>query len=208
MKKLISGWLVMVLIVFCVVRPLPGNAESCEVLLGDSNGFTVFSSALEADANSYIEAVKDMVFVVGDAFNSAQLGTKRAQAAIKAIIPESVYADAKDADAKMGAIYKYFTTGKIARYFTIEFYDDGELYDVYIPLENVKRFVQDGIDSKVFTGSFDAYELNPKVTQLDDFCSKMNITKEVAVAMLQLMENYDISWLDGDQDTLLDDFLH
>lgn len=183
------------------------NSSHIDALLGTENGFSDFERARQADENGYTAQVKYMVFVLGDAFNTSQLGTESAQAAIKALVPPSVYVNAGTADAKMSAIYKYYTTGKISSYFTLSFTSDGDIYDVTIPLENVKVFVQDGINCKVFLGDFDYYELNPKITSLDTFCSKMNITKEVAVGMLQLMETYDIGWLDGDTSTLLDEFV-
>ena len=207
MKKLFI-YLVMFVILFPSALAENDEVSSrIEALLGDNSNFSAFEQALNSDTNNYTEQVKSMVFVLGNAFNTAQLGTKSAEIAIKALIPQSVYATAPDADSKMSAIYQYFTTGQISHYFTLSFTSAGDLYDVTIPLANVKAFVQDGINCNVFLGSFDFYDLNPQITTLDVFCEKMNITKEVAIAMLQYMESYDISWLDGDSSTLLDSFI-
>lgn len=184
-----------------------GYESKATILLGEENGFVAFQNTRSAYGNSYETTSCDMVWVLANAFNTAKLGTDSTQAAIKGLIPESVYSKQSGADAKMSAIYKYFTQGQISRYYTIAFDDNGDPYDVYIPLDNVKRFVNDGIKCGVFKGNFDNFETNPSIKSLDVFCEKMNITKEVAIAFFEILEGYDISWLTGDSTSLLDAFI-
>lgn len=173
-------------------------------ILGAANAYEEFANAQEIDsANDYETKAEDMVSHLVDAFHTAKLGTESAQAAIKGLVPESVYEDLDTLDDKMQAVYDYFTTD-LAQYFTVKFNDDGSVESAEMKLENVKKFVEDGIASGVFTGSWEEWDLDPAITSLDALAEKMNVTKEVAFAFLQAMETYDISWIGGDASTLLD----
>ena len=175
-------------------------------LLGAADAYEKFAEAQEIDgANTYTEQTESMVDALANAFNSAKLGTESAQAAIKGLVPESVYKDLDTLDDKMQAIYDYFTKGKISDYFTLEFDDNGGISSVEMTMENVKKFVEDGISmNNVFTGSWKDFDLDPSIKSLDQLAARMGVTKEMAFATLQEMEKYDINWLGGDFTTLLD----
>ena len=173
-------------------------------LLGAANAYDEFATAQEIDsANDYESKATEMVGHLVDAFHTAKLGTESAQAAIKGLVPESVYEDLDTLDERMEAIYGYFTKD-LAQYFTVEFNDDGSLSSAEMKLKNVKEFVEDGIANGVFTGSWEEWDLDPTINSLDELAKRMNVTKEVAFAFLQSMETYDISWLGGDASTLMD----
>jgi TP901 family phage tail tape measure protein len=175
-------------------------------LLGAADAYEKFAEAQEIDgANTYTEQTESMVDALANAFNSAKLGTESAQAAIKGLVPESVYKDLDTLDDKMQAIYDYFTKGKISDYFTLEFDDNGGISSVEMTMENVKKFVEDGISmNNVFTGSWKDFDLDPSIKSLDQLADRMGVTKEMAFATLQEMEKYDINWIGGDFTTLLD----
>lgn len=173
-------------------------------LLGTTNAYEEFAKAQEIDeANDYESKAEEMVGYLVDAFHTAKLGSESAQAAIKGLVPESVYEDLNTLDEKMGAVYDYFTTD-LSKYFYVKFNDDGSLESAEMLIDNVKRFVDDGIANGVFTGSWAEWDLDATINSLDDIAERMGVTKEVVYAFLQAMETYDISWIGGDASTLLD----
>lgn len=173
-------------------------------LLGATNAYEEFAKAQEVDGeNDYETKAEELVGYLVDAFHTAKLGTESAQAAIKGLVPESVYADLDTLDAKMQAVYDYFTTD-LSKYFYVKFNDDGSLESAEMLIDNVKQFVEDGVKKGVFTGSWEEWDLDSSIDSLDELAKKMNVTKEVAYAFLQSMETYDISWIGGDASTLLD----
>lgn len=176
-------------------------------LLGATNAYEEFAKAQEIDAaNDYESKAEELVGHLVDAFHTAKLGSESAQAAIKGLVPESVYEDLDTLDDKMQAVYDYFTTD-LSKYFYVKFNDDGSLESAEMLIDNVKQFVEDGIGKGVFTGSWEEWDLDPTINSLDELADKMGVTKEVAYAFLQAMETYDISWIGGDASTLLDKLL-
>lgn len=175
-------------------------------LLGTANAYEEFANAQEIDSNNtYTEQAQDMANALAEAFNSAKLGTESAQAAIKGLVPESVYKDIDILDDKMQAIYDYFNGGTLSKYITIEYNDDDHSIEkVEIAMNNMEKFFEDGKAKGVFTGTWDEFDLDPAIKSLDQLAEKMNVTKEVAFAVMQEMEKYDINWLGGDFTTLLD----
>lgn len=173
-------------------------------LLGATNAYEEFAKAQEIDeANDYESKAEELVGHLVDAFHTAKLGSESAQAAIKGLVPKSVYEDLDTLDKKMDAVYKYFTED-LSDYFYVKFNDDGSLESAEMLIDNVKKFVEDGIGNGVFTGSWEEWDLDPTINSLDELAKKMGVTKEVAYAFLQSMETYDISWIGGDASTLLD----
>lgn len=173
-------------------------------LLGATNAYEEFAKAQEIDeANDYETKAENLVGYLVDAFQTAKLGTESAQAAIKGLVPESVYEDLDTLDDKMAAVYKYFTED-LSDYFYVKFNDDGSLESAEMLVDNIKKFVEDGIGKGVFTGSWEEWDLDSSISTLEDLTQKMGVTKEVAYAFLQAMETYDISWIGGDASTLLD----
>lgn len=175
-------------------------------LLGTANAYDEFAKAQEIDgSNTYTEQAQDMANTLAEAFNSAKLGTESAQAAIKGLVPESVYKDIDVLDDKMQAIYNYFNGGTLSKYITIKYNDDDHSIEkVEIAMNNMEKFFEDGKAKGVFTGTWDEFDLDPTIKSLDQLAEKMNVTKEVAFAVMQEMEKYDINWLGGDFTTLLD----
>lgn len=184
-------------------------------LLGAADAYSEIEAAREADnATDYGAQAEDLVKTLGDAFVSAELGTEAAQVAIKGLIPESVFADADTLDEKMQKIYDYFTNGEVSQLFTIEFNEEGEITGVEMTKENVENFVNtllnkdlEGGVGKIFEGTADNFTLNPQITSLEEFAEATNLSKEAAFAFLTSLERYDISWLNGDGTSLLDQLM-
>lgn len=187
-------------------------------LLGTANAYEKLSDAQQIDSdNDYGSKAEELINVLAEAFNTAELGTEAAQVAIAGLIPDDVIDKSKTLDEQMQQIYDYFTGGEVSKLFTIEFNDDGGISSVEMTKENVedyvnellnKTFVKDGVDmGTIFSGTWDEFTLNPEIKTLEDFADACNITKEVAFAFLTSLEKYDISWLGGDASTLLDQLM-
>lgn len=194
-----------------------------EALFGATSAYTEFSLAQESDSETdYMSSAEGMVQALGEAFTTAKLGTESAQAAIKGLVPESVYADLDTLDEKMAAIHKYFKEGKIAQYFDLEYDENGSITGVEMKLGNLRKFIEDGLSdagANVFDGSdWQHFEFSDEfMKQLDSlpagadklqyFADKMGVTKEVAFAFIKSLEDHDIEWLDGDYSSLFDKLL-
>jgi hypothetical protein len=180
-----------------------------EQLLGAANAYEKFAQAQEMDAQTdYIGSAEEMVLALGEAFTTAELGTETAQAAIAGLVPESVFEDLDTVDEKMAAIYDYFKKGKVAQYFSLEYDDDGSITSAEMKLGNMRKFIEDGLSNDVFEGTdWKHFDLSEDVTNLEDFADQMNVTKEVAFAFLETLEDHDIEWLNGDYSSILEKLL-
>lgn len=191
-------------------------------LLGATNAYEKFAEAQEIDSQTdYISSAEEMLSALGEAFNTAELGSESAQAAIMGLVPESVYESLDTVDEKIAAIYDYFKNGKLSQYFDITFDEDGNIESAEMKLGNLRKFIEDGLlddGANVFDGSdWMHFQLSDAfMAQLDDlpagadklkvFADAMGVTKEVALAFLKTLEDHDVEWLGGDYTTLLDQF--
>ena len=177
-------------------------------LLGTSNAYEKFSEAQSFDSeHDYTTQAEEITGAIAEAFNTARLGTQSAQVAIEAFVPKSVYEEIDTLEGRMDAVYKYFTQGELSRYFSIEFGEDGDISEIDMTINNVRRFVEDGIAEQVFTGTWDSFDLDPSIKSLDQLADKMGVTKDLAFAIMTELENYDISWIGGDNSVLLDQLM-
>lgn len=190
-------------------------------LLGAANAYKQFEQAQETDnATDYMGSAEEMILGLGKAFNTAELGSETARAAITGLVPESVYQDLDTVDDKMAAIYDYFKNGKLSQYFTLEFDDDGTITSAEMKLGNLRKFIEDGlVDNNVFSGTdWQHFEfsdsflseldaLPEKADKMQYFADKMGVTKEVAFAFIKSFEDHDIEWLNGDYSSLFDSLM-
>lgn len=177
-------------------------------LLGTSNAYERFTEAQTFDSDhDYTTQAEEITGAIAEAFNTARLGTQSAQVAIEAFVPESVYEEIDTLEGRMDAVYKYFTQGELSRYFSIEFDEKGDISEIDMTINNMRRFVEDGIAEQVFTGTWDSFDLDPSIKSLDQLADKMGVTKDLAFAIMTELENYDISWIGGDNSVLLDQLM-
>lgn len=181
-------------------------------LLGATNAYDKLADAQAADeAMDYGSKAEELVNVLAEAFNTAELGTEAAQVAIAGLIPDDVIDKTKTLDEQMQQIYSYFTKGAVSQLFTIEFDDEGKINSVEMMKEDIEAFTKSLIgsveDGAVFQGTWDEFTLNPAITSLEEFADACHLTEEVAFAFLTSLEKYDISWLGGDFSTLLDQLM-
>lgn len=181
-------------------------------LLGVANAYTEFANAKEIDdANTYDSELSEMVQYLANAFNTGELGTAQAQAAINGLVPQEVIDRAGTLDERMQHIYDYFTGGPLSKYVTVEFDEEGSMTSAEITMDNVKQFIEDGIAGidgvQAFTGSWESFDLAPNIKSLSDLAEAYNLTEDAIFAMLQTAEKYDISWLGGDFTTLMDQLM-
>lgn len=189
-------------------------------LLGAANAYEQLEEAQQIDEeNDYGSRAEELVNVLGDAFNTSQLGTEAARVAIEGLIPDGVIDKAATLDEQMQQIYDYFTGGEMSKLFTIKFDDDGGISSVEMTKENIENYVdtlfnKDYINEagenlgSIFSGSWDEFTLNPAITSLEDFAKACNLSEEVAFAFLTELERYDIqNALGGDNISLLDQLM-
>ena len=178
-------------------------------LLDTANAYSEFDKAQESDgATDYIGSVETWITALGEAFNTAELGSETAQVAIAGLVPESVYKDLDTVDEKMAAIYSYFKTGKLAQYFDIQFDEDKNIESVEMKLGNLRKFIEDGLANGTFVGSdWQHFDLSKDITSLEDFQEAMGVTQEVAFAFIDSIEDHDIEWLNGDYTSMFEDIL-
>lgn len=181
-------------------------------LLGATSAYEQLEAAQAIDsANDYGGRAEELVNILGNAFNTGELGTQAAQTAIAGLIPDGVIDKAKTLDEQMQQIFDYFTTGQVSKLFTIEFDDEGNISSVEMTKENVEEFTKSLIGNAesgaVFQGTWDEFTLNPAIKTMDDFAEALGVSKEVAFAYLTELEKYDINWLGGDHETLLDQLM-
>lgn len=185
-------------------------------LLDVVKAYDRFAEAQGVDSETdYIGTTEDMMLALGQAFNTGELGTETAKAAIDNLVPESVYEGLDTAEEKMKAIYDYFKKGKLSEYFTMEFDDDGGISSAEMKLENLKNFIEDGLGS-VFEGSdwkhFNFSEeflaglegMDNAEDRLKAFADEMGVTEEIAFAFLETIKDHDVEWLDGDYSSVFD----
>lgn len=174
-----------------------------EIFLGKNNAFTKLYSKIPEFGDDYQLYLEDMVLKLCDAITSKRLGSREAQIVISGLIPKDAYSNKSTNDAKMDAIYNYFVNSKLVNYFTLWFDNSGNAYKCKITEQGIKNYVNDGINCKVFTGTWDSFTLNPSIKTLEDFCKKMNVTHEVAVGFFAIIDTYSINWLSGESSQMI-----
>lgn len=202
MKSVVSVFLILVMAFSCCICLAEDTSTTAltkaEMLLGESNGYQEFSLAQRSDESNYEYQLTCMAFTLADAlYHTAKVGTPGVKAAIKSLIPDSVYKKHVTANDKIDAIYSYFTSGALSKYITITLDNNNFPVDAEINILNVHAFITDAIKCNVFTGTVGAHEQNPAITSFTVFCKKMNITKEVAIAYFEILLQYDQNWLIG-----------
>ena len=185
-------------------------------LLGNVTAYEEFQKAQESDAETDpISGVEEMTVALGEAFNTAELGTETAQAAISGLVPESVYKNLDTIDEKMAAIYDYFKNGKLSQYLDITFDEDGNIENAEMKLGNLRKFIEDGLTNKTFDGTdWQHFEFSDEfLAGLEDapdklqyFADKFNVTKDVAFAIIEAINDHDAEWLNGDYGSMFDVF--
>lgn len=169
-------------------------------ILGATNAYTQFEQAQATDsATDYISNTENMLSALLDGFETGMVGTETFKAAIAGMVPESVYKDLDTVEAKMQAIYNY-AKQDLGRYFTID--SDGNVDSTW---DNMTNLIKDGRALGVFTGKDNNHiELSKDITSLKQFAEAFNLTEEAAYALLVNMEKMDGEWINGDNQSFLD----
>lgn len=164
-----------------------------------ANAYDEFEAAKNRDAElSYGDSMIEMLQTINEGFKTGKVGSEAFQASVKALVPESVYKDIDDLEARMIAIHDYIDKNPVfADYFTVD--DDGNFSIEY---DNMKAFIQDGLvdgvgeEFGVFTGSLEDFDLSDNIQSVKDLADAYGITEAAALAMISTFEQYDASWGD------------
>lgn len=168
-------------------------------LSGAANAYENFEKAKSMDEKlTYGDSMIEMLNTINDGFKTGQVGTEAFQAAVKTLVPSSVYEDLDNFNDRMIAIHDYIDQNPLfADWFTIK---DGEFS---ITQKNIQSFVDDAQKAGAFTVSDENgnFDLGEGVETIDDFVNKINeaqdgvgVTKETVVAMLTEFSKYDATW--------------
>ena len=164
-----------------------------------TNGYREFEAAKELDSKlSYGDSMIEMIQTINDGLVSGKVGTEAFQAAVKALVPESVYQDLDNMEDKMKAIHDYLDKDSLfADYFTID--EDGNFS---IAFKNIKWLVDDFQKLGIFTGDdASGFSLSADIGGMDDILAKLKtvegsagLTQEALVAMISELSKYDARW--------------
>lgn len=156
-----------------------------------TDGFREFEAAQARDQElTYGDSMVAMLNTLNEGFQKGTVGSEAFQAAVKALVPESAYADAENYTQKLDEIYDYLDNDPhFADYFTVD--DNG----IEITGQNIKNLLKDceqlGLMAKQTDGSFEWTDAN---IELDEVADKLGITKEAAVALFTEASKYDGTW--------------
>lgn len=174
-------------------------------LLGVSNAFEEFNKAKEVDElNTYGDSLTEMGQVVYDAlYKTGEVGTEEFKVAIESLIP----------DAKLNEIYTGYDTD-IERMQAMQQYYEENILPMFtvkedklsIEYDNIKDFVQKGIDLGVFTGTTENFDLVEGMN-LEKAAELLGLSKTHTYALFSELDKYNVS--QGEQSFLsqLDDSL-
>lgn len=156
-----------------------------------TDGFREFEAAQARDQElTYGDSMVTMLNTLNEGFQKGTVGSEAFQAAVKALVPESAYADAENYTQKLDEIYDYLDNDPhFADYFTVD--DNG----IEITGQNIKNLLDDceklNLIAEQTDGSFEWTDAN---IELDEVADKLGITKEAAVALFTEASKYDGTW--------------
>lgn len=166
-----------------------------ELQLSDAaNAYAEFEAAKARDAElTYGDSMVEMLGAIDEGLKTGKVGTETFQAAVKALVPESVYADCDNVIEKMDAIHSYLTSDeKLSDYFTID--DSGNFS---ITAKNIESFIKDCQEAELFTNTgLEDFELTDNVKSLKEFADGLGVTEAAALAMVTELSKYDATWSD------------
>lgn len=176
--------------------------------------YTEFEEAQSTDSEyDYMSKTESMLVSAIQAYETGELGTETAQISIKALVPDVELEGLGTAEEKAKKAHEYLTK-TLGKYFVLDFDDEtGEIQSAEMKMGNLRKFIEDGFGNKVFDGEdWQHFEwsdeflsgLEEAPDKLQYFADKMNVTKEVALAVIQEINNHDIEWLNGDYGSLFD----
>ena len=176
--------------------------------------YTEFEEAQTVDSdNDYMSKTEEMLVAAIQAYETGELGTETAQVAIKALVPEIEFEGLNTVEEKAEKAHEYLTE-TLNKYFVLDFDDEtGEIQSAEMKMGNLRKFVEEGFENNVFAGAdWQHFEwsdeflsgLEDAPDKLQYFADKMKVTKEVALAVIQEINNHDIEWLNGDYGSLFD----
>jgi len=158
-------------------------------LLGVTNAFDRMESAKAVDeARDYTDELSEGIGGLIESFEKHEFGTQFFKTAFEALIPEDIYGQFAEAGEQLDAGWDYLNT-KLARYFS---FDNG---NVSIDFSNIQSFVSDALESGVFVGDLEHFDLSSQITTLQEFAEQMGLTETAAFSLANAVSKYTT---DGD----------
>ena len=151
-----------------------------------------YERAKERDANlTYDDSFLEMLKTIDQGILNNETGTEAFEFAVKAIVPPEVYEGLDDVDAKIKAIHDYIDGDPV---FSQLFHVDEESGELDINADNVRNFVDIGLEKGVFDGDSTNFELSADIDSIEDVAKAMGISEAAALALLSSLEKVDATW--------------
>lgn len=154
-------------------------------LLGATNAFDEFAKAQEIDSlNTYGDSYVEMVQTMYDGlYKTGKVGTEQFQAAVKALVPDSIYQGLAEEADRMQAIFEYFNKSIVP---TLNLKDDAFSMDY----ESVDNFVNKALEAKVLIGDVENFDLAEGMN-LEKAAELMGMTTTQAYAFFAELDKYN-----------------
>ena len=164
-------------------------------LLGATNAFTKFTDAQEMDSqNTYGSTLVEMAQTMYDAiYKTGEVGTAQFWAAVKATVPDDIYAGLMPGDKQISAIKNYLQDNLFA---DLTLNDESFSIDFNAIERFVKKAQSKGLFSGTDTKSFGLSQtfmsgLEDSEDALKKFADQMGVTEEYVYALFAEIDKYN-----------------
>lgn len=164
-------------------------------LLGATNAFTKFTDAQEMDSqNTYGSTLVEMAQTMYDAiYKTGEVGTAQFWAAVKATVPDDIYAGLMPGDKQISAIKNYLQDNLFA---DLTLNDESFSIDFNAIERFVKKAQSKGLFSGTDTKSFGLSQtfmsgLEDGEDALQKFADQMGVTEEYVYALFAEIDKYN-----------------
>lgn len=178
------------------LRTIINQYQSLEdSLLGATNAFTEFTDAQDMDAqNTYGSTMVEMAQIMYDAiYKTGEVGSAQFWAAVKATVPDDIYAGLMPGDAQINAIKNYLKDNLFT-----DLTLDGDSFS--IDFDSIENFVKKAQSKGLFSGSgIESFGLSSEfMLNLEDgedalknFADQMGVTEAYVYAVFSEMDKYN-----------------
>lgn len=164
-----------------------------ETLSETGQAYTNFQNAQELDnLNTTGDNYVEMAQTIYDAFNvNGQVGTQAFDAAVEALIPDSVYTSLESDGDRLVAIYDYFNKKVLPSLTLDKTSEDSDEGTLSIDNVDVENFVEKGLNEGIFTGSAEDGLAAKIGMAYEEAAKKVGMTVNQFKAYLAELERYD-----------------
>lgn len=153
-------------------------------LLGVANAYEKFEEAQTSDSEKdYRDNAYDLLTALIEGLQTGEIGIDTFQVAFEGIVPKGTLDGLNTVEEKVAAIANYITNSSLKDYFTFDFNDDGSINDITVTLDNVKKFIEDGLSGKMVLVLYLLEPIGSILNYLKTLHLWMNLQKEWELQM-------------------------